>query len=233
MMGYDRAITMFSPDGRLLQVEYAKKTVKLGNTAIGMVCNDGVLLVTDKRIADQLIVAEAVEKVFQIDEHMISTAAGIISDGRVLIERGQTKAQQYKVTYDSPVDVLSVVKDIADLKQMCTQSGGLRPFGVVLLLAGVDQTGATLYKTDPTGIYNQYKATAIGEGEDEAKEILRDEYDPSMTIDEGLELSVKILKETLSEKLEPKRIDTAYVTTEEERMEKFSEDKIKDVLDEV
>jgi proteasome alpha subunit len=116
---------------------------------------------------------------------------------------------------------------------MCTQSGGLRPFGVVLLLAGVDQTGATLYKTDPTGIYNQYKATAIGEGEDEAKEILRDEYDPSMTIDEGLELSVKILKETLSEKLEPKRIDTAYVTTEEERMEKFSEDKIKEVLDEV
>ncbi len=233
MMGYDRAITMFSPDGRLLQVEYAKKTVKLGNTAIGMECDDGVLLVTDKRIGDELIVADAVEKVFQMDNHIISTAAGIISDGRVLIERGQVKAQKYSITYDSPVDVLSVVKDIADLKQMCTQSGGLRPFGVVLLIAGVDETGPSLYQTDPTGIYNQYHATAIGEGEEEVKEMLREEFDTDMSIDEGLELALKALKKTLKTKPTAERIDNAYVTSEAREMEKFSDEKVNNLLDEV
>src|SRR6056300_1125551 len=117
MMGYDRAITMFSPDGRLLQVEYAKKTVKLGNTAIGMVCSDGVILVADKRIVDKLVVLDAIEKIFQIDDHVISTASGIISDARVLVERAQLKAQQHKVTYDTPIETLTIVKDICNLKQ--------------------------------------------------------------------------------------------------------------------
>src|SRR3990167_7325860 len=112
LMGYDRAITMFSPDGRLLQVEYAKKTVKQGSTAIGIVCSDGVLLITDKRIIEKLIVADSVEKIFEIDSHIASAAAGIISDARVLLERAQLKAQQHKVTYDTDIDTLSIVKDI-------------------------------------------------------------------------------------------------------------------------
>ncbi|HJN62558.1 MAG TPA: archaeal proteasome endopeptidase complex subunit alpha, partial [Candidatus Parcubacteria bacterium] len=165
LMGYDRAITMFSPDGRLLQVEYAKKTVKQGSTAIGIVCSDGVLLVTDKRVMDNLIIPESVEKTFQIDEHIGASASGILSDARVLIENAQTKAQQHRMTYDSKIDVLSVVKAICDLKQICTQSAGLRPFGVSILVAGVDGTGPKLFETDPTGIYFQYRASVIGEGE--------------------------------------------------------------------
>jgi len=109
MMGYDRAITMFSPDGRLLQVEYAKKTVRQGSTAIAMICADGVLFVTDKRVIDSLIIPEAVEKIWQIDEHLGVTASGILSDARVLIERAQLKAQQHRITYDSPIDVESHV----------------------------------------------------------------------------------------------------------------------------
>ena len=140
VMGYDRAITMFSPDGRLLQVEYAKKTVKQGSTAIGLVCKDGVLFVTDKRIVDPLVVADSVEKISKIDDHIGATAAGILSDARVLIERAQLKAQQHQVTYDSPLDVLSVVKDVCDVKQVCTQSAGLRPFGVSLLIVGIDSS---------------------------------------------------------------------------------------------
>src|SRR5512147_1873855 len=97
MMGYDRAITMFSPDGRLLQVEYAKKTVRQGSTAIGIVCKDGVLLATDKRIMDKLIVADAVEKIWQADDHIAITGAGILSDARVLVERAQLKAQEHRV----------------------------------------------------------------------------------------------------------------------------------------
>lgn len=148
LMGYDRAITMFSPDGRLLQVEYAKKTVRQGSTAIGLVCSDGIVLIADKRVTEKLMIAESVEKIFQIDEHIGATASGILSDARVLIERAQLKAQQHRVTYDTPIDVLSVVKDVCALKQICTQSGGLRPFGVSIIFAGVDDDGPKLFETD-------------------------------------------------------------------------------------
>ena len=165
LMGYDRAITMFSPDGRLLQVEYAKKTVRQGSTTIGMVCSDGVLLVADKRVVDTLVVPDSVEKIWQIDEHIGAAASGILSDARVLIDRAQLKAQQNRVTYDSEIDSLTIVKDMCDLMQICTQSGGLRPFGVSVLVAGIDDHTPSLFETDPIGIYFQYKATAIGEGE--------------------------------------------------------------------
>jgi proteasome alpha subunit len=232
MMGYDRAITMFSPDGRLLQVEYAKKTVRLGNTAIGMVCKDGVLLVTDKRIVDKLVIPEAVEKIWQIDDHIIATAAGILSDARVLVERAQLKAQQHMVTFDSPIDILSVVKDICNLKQICTQSGGLRPFGVSLLIAGIDEDGLKLFETDPTGLFYQFKATAIGEGELDIDEILHKEYRDNMTIEEGLNLAIKALKKVLDDKINAERIDTAYILDKKRKMEKFSKDKIKKLLKE-
>ena len=117
MMGYDRAITMFSPDGRLLQVEYAKKTVRQGSTAIGMVCSDGVVLVADKRVVDSLIVPESVEKIWMIDEHIGAAASGILSDARVLVDRAQVRAQQNRVTYDSEIDSLTIVKDMCDLMQ--------------------------------------------------------------------------------------------------------------------
>ena len=226
LMGYDRAITMFSPDGRLLQVEYAKKTVRQGSTAIAMVCSDGILLVTDKRVIDSLVVPEAVEKIWQIDEHIGVTASGILSDARVLIERAQLKAQQHRVTYDSPIDTLSIVKDICDLKQVCTQSGGLRPFGVSLLVAGLDNSTPKLYETDPTGIFFQYMATVIGEGEVEVEEILHKEYNKDLTIEEGLKLSLKALKKILGDNFKIERIDAAYIKTDEKKFKKFSKEKI-------
>ena len=126
LMGYDRAITMFSPDGRLLQVEYAKKTVSQGSTAIGVACKDGVVLLADKRIVDSLIIPESVEKIFEIDEHIAATASGILSDARVLVERARVKAQQHRVTFDSPIDTLSIVKSTSSLSQVTTQSAGWR-----------------------------------------------------------------------------------------------------------
>ena len=230
MMGYDRAITMFSPDGRLLQVEYAKRTVKLGNTAIGLNCEDGVVLVTDKRIIDELVVPESIEKIFKVDEHMMATAAGILSDARVLIERAQVNAQQHRVEYETPIDNLSIVKDICNLKQMCTQSGGLRPFGVSLLIAGIDEGGASLYQTDPTGLYYQYKATAIGENEEEAEEMLVDNYSEDMSIEEGLRLAVEILEEQLEDDFNTSRIDAAVVKNETKAMERIDEETIEDLI---
>src|SRR3989338_3630410 len=141
-MGYDRSITMFSPDGRLLQVEYAKKTVKQGSTTMGLACKDGVVFLSDKRIISKLIVPEAIEKMFKIDDHIGATAAGLIADARILVDRSQLKAQQHAVAYDTHIDVLTIVKEICDLKQICTQSAGLRPFGVSMLVGGVEDDGS-------------------------------------------------------------------------------------------
>ena len=233
MMGYDRAITMFSPDGRLLQVEYAKKTVRQGSTAIGMVCSDGVLLVADKRVVDSLIVPESVEKIWQIDDNIGAAASGILSDARVLIDRAQLKAQQHKVTYDSEIDTLTIVKDICDLKQICTQSGGLRPFGVSILVAGIDDHAPKLFETDPIGIYFQYKATAIGEGEVEVEEILHSEYKAEMSIEDGLKLSLKALKKVLGENFNVERIDAAYITTAEKKFKRVNKSKIEKLASEL
>lgn len=233
LMGYDRAITMFSPDGRLLQVEYAKKTVRQGSTAIGFACKDGVLLVTDKRIVDKLVVPDAVEKIFQIDDHIIATASGILSDARILIERAQLRAQQHQVTYDTPIDTLSVVKDLANLKQLVTQSGGFRPFGVSLLIAGIDEDGPKVFETDPTGIFFQYWACAIGEGEVEVEEVLHKEYKQDMTIDECLKLAIKALTKFLDKNFNVDRIDAAYVKIKDSKMNRFDKETINKIHKEI
>ncbi len=229
LMGYDRAITMFSPDGRLLQVEYAKKTVKQGSAAIGIVCKDGILFVTDKRILDPLIVTDSVEKIWQIDTHIGVTASGILSDARALIERSQVTSQQHKVTYDAPVDVLTITKDICDLKQLTTQSGGLRPFGVSLLIGGIDEDGIKLFLTDPTGIYFPYMAVAIGEGDTEITEILHKKYKPTLTIEEGLKLSLGALKTVLGDNFNIERIDAAYIDVNSKTFKRFKKEKLEKI----
>ncbi|MBI2108394.1 archaeal proteasome endopeptidase complex subunit alpha [Candidatus Woesearchaeota archaeon] len=229
LMGYDRAITMFSPDGRLLQVEYAKKTVRQGSTTIGMICSDGVLLVADKRIVDSLIVAESVEKIWQVDDHIAAAASGILSDARVLIDRAQLRSQQHRVTYDSDIDTVTIVKEMCDLMQICTQSGGLRPFGVSVLVAGIDDNAPKLFETDPTGVYFQYKATAIGEGEIEVEEILHKEYDPKLTMEEGLKLAIKALKKVLGQNFSVERIEAVYIDSAKKKFMKFQKPKLEKI----
>ena len=230
-MGYDRSITMFSPDGRLLQVEYAKKTVKQGSTAIGLACKDGVVLVADKRVTSKLLVAEAIEKMFKIDDHIAVTAAGIISDARVLVDRAQLKAQQHSVTYDSKIDVLSIVKDMCDLKQICTQSAGLRPFGVSLLVAGVEEDGIIkLFLTEPYGLYFQYSAAVIGEGESEIEPVLQKKYKPNMSVDEGIKFGLGLMKDFLKAEFNFERVDVVYVSNKDKRYTKLTNDEIKGIM---
>ena len=227
-MGYDRSITMFSPDGRLLQVEYAKKTVKQGSTAMGIVCKDGVVFVVDKRVISKLLVPEAIEKMFRIDDHIAATAAGIISDARVLVDRSQLKAQQHYVTYDSKIDILSIVKEISDLKQVCTQSAGLRPFGVSLLVGGVEEDGTVkLFLTEPYGLYFQYRAAVIGEGEEEVEQVLLKKYRPNMTVDEGLRLGLSAMKEFLKDEFNVERVDAAFIDVKTKRYTLLSNDEIR------
>lgn len=225
-MGYDRAITMFSPDGRLLQVEYAKKTVKQGSTAVGIVYKEGVLLLSDKRVVDKLAVTESIEKIFPIDDHMAATASGILSDARVLIERAQLEAQQHKVTYDTPIDILSVVKEVSNIAQVCTQSGGLRPFGVGLLIAGIDSK-PKLFETDPVGIYFQYYATAIGFGSDEIKQILHKGYKKDMKFEDAAKLGLEAMKKVLGEEFDVNKMDCVKIEKKDKKYTRVKIDELK------
>ncbi len=231
MMGYDRTSTMFSPDGRLLQVEYAKKAVKQGTTAMGLVCKDGVVLVADKRLISKLVVPESVEKIYQVDEHIGATATGYLMDGRVLIEKAQLIAQQHRVTFDNPMDTKGLVKEVCNIKQAFTQYGGARPFGISILFAGVDEDGnINLFETEPTGMFFQYLATVIGEGEVEIKAILDKEYKEGMAIEEGINLAISALKRVLAKDFELKRIDCAYVTKAEQKFTRVDMNYLKKIL---
>ena len=228
IMGYDRAITVFSPDGRLLQVEYAKKTVSQGATSIGIACKDGVVLVADKKIGEKLIVPESVEKISPVDKFIGAAVTGIMSDGRVLIQKAQTKAQSHRITYDERIDVLSLVKEVCDHQHLFTQYGGARPYGVSLLIGGVDKGGAKLYMTEPSGIYFEYKAVGIGEGAQIANKFLEDNYKENITIEQGIKLGISTLKKTLGARFSKDRIEIAVIS--KDGFKKFSKSEIEKYL---
>ncbi len=226
-MGYDRAATMFSPDGHLLQVEYAEKTVRLGSSSIGLVCKDGIVLVADRRVRDKLIAPESANKIYEIDEHIVATAAGILADARALIDNAQVIAQQNRITYGSPIEPISVIKMVADRKQMFTQYGGARPFGVAIMLAGVNKNKAYLYTSDVTGNFFAYKANAIGENDEKVKEILRKDFDENMTIDEGIKFAMKIFRDMLEKNFDLNRFDVGYIKTKEEKLVRLHGEELK------
>jgi len=210
--GYDRAITIFSPEGRILQVEYARQAVKSGSTAIGFVAKDGVAIVADKRLHGKLIVNRSVEKIFIIDDHIIATFSGFIPDGRVLLDKARIIAQEYKMTFGSPIDILSLVKEIGDIKQLYTQYGGIRPFGVSLIFTGIDADGeAKLFVTDPSGLYYQYYAAVIGEGENKISNLLEEKYNRNISVKEAIKLGIDLLKEVLKDNFTFDRVIVGYI----------------------
>ena len=226
-MGYDRAATMFSPDGHLLQVEYAEKVVKFGSASIGFICEDGIVIIADKRIRDKLIASESAHKILEIDEHIVATAAGILSDARVLVDQAQILAQQNRVTYNSPIEPISVIRMIADRKQMATQYGGVRPYGVAIMLGGINKKKAHLYTTDVTGNYTSYKANAIGENDEKIKEILRRDYKETMSIEEAIKFAMKIFKEVLEKNFDIGRFEIVYIKSKDGKLERMQGDALK------
>ena len=227
VMGYDRTATMFSPDGHLLQVEYAEKTVRLGSSSIGFVCSDGILIIADRRTRDKLLVNESANKVYEIDEHIISSAAGILSDARVLVERAQLFSQQHRVTYDTGIDVESVIKEISNIKQMSTQYGGIRPFGVSMMIVGISRDRGKLFVSDVTGNYFGYTASAIGENDEKIKEMLKEGYKPESTVEDALKLGMKIFKKILGKNFNVERFDVGYVKIPDKKLKRMKEDELK------
>ncbi|MFA5929449.1 MAG: archaeal proteasome endopeptidase complex subunit alpha [Candidatus Micrarchaeia archaeon] len=208
---YDRAITVFSPDGRLFQVEYAKEAVKRGATAIGMVFEGGVLLVAYKNANSKLLVPESMKKVFEIDKHIAATASGLIADARRLVDLARMEAQRHKLAYSEPASVETISKELCDLMQVYTQYGGIRPFGVSLLVAGVDDK-PRLYEAEPSGALTGYLADAVGSGKKEVEEFFEKEYKPGMSQEEAIALAMKALKKSADLKVTPDTVEIAVAT---------------------
>ena len=210
-MAYDRGITVFSPDGRLFQVEYAREAVKKGTTTIGLKYKEGVILIVDKRVSSRLVEPKSIEKIYDIDEHIGCATSGLVADARILVDQARVDAQRHKITYGENISIEGLVKKICDFKQNYTQYGGVRPFGTALLMAGVDDIGIHLFETDPSGALIAYKAGCIGSGRPAVMEIFEKEFQDGMSYDEAMKLGLKSLAAATEEKLAANNIEIGVI----------------------
>jgi len=222
---YDRAITVFSPDGRLFQVEYAMELVNRGATIISLQCEEGIVLGSEENI-EALEEAEYSWKIFRVDEHVGAAIVGLSSDARILIDQARIYAQSNKLTYDEPIDVEVVTKRICDIQQMYTQHAGVRPFGVSIIFAGVDKTGNHIFGTHPSGTYRGYKATALGAGRETVLAILKEEYKENMTFEATTKLAIKCLAKALEARQLPARIKIAVIPATNKKMEMLKDETV-------
>ncbi len=228
--GYDRAITVFSPDGKLFQVQYAQEAVKRGYTALGIKTKDGVVLAAERKSTSKLVEDGAVEKIFKIDKHIGAAASGLIADARVLIDRARVEAQVNRMRYDEPISVESLAKTIGDTKQMYTQHGGVRPFGTRFLIGGVGERGPHLFETDPSGVVASYKAHAIGGGAEETIEVLEKNYKEKMSLEDSVLLALKALDKIIEGKIRIEKVEMAEAIVEDKEFNKLSPEEISEYI---
>ena len=232
-MGYDRAITVFSPDGRLFQVEYAREAVKRGTTALGIKTSEGVVLLVDKRITSYLLESDSIEKIFQIDQHVGAATSGLVADARALVDRARVEAQVNRLYYDESIGVETLAKKICDHKQTYTQFGGVRPYGTALLIAGVDDHRARLFETDPSGALLEYKATAIGAGRAKAMEIFEKEYTDDISIEGAIRLGLVVLHQVSDATFTVDTIEAGSVMLEDRTFKKIERDVLAQYVEEI
>ncbi|MGY5142666.1 MAG: archaeal proteasome endopeptidase complex subunit alpha [Nitrosopumilus sp.] len=223
--GYDRAITVFSPDGRLYQVEYAIETVRRGTIAVGVKCKDGIVIAVEER-PRKLQISHTAQKIFQIDDHVGVAAAGYIPDARSQVDNARFFSQSNKMIYDEPVEIETIAKHLADQSQQYTQYAGVRPYGVALILGGVVNKKPQLFLTDPSGTYISYDAIAIGSGSDQVTDFLEKTYKNDLSIDDASVLAAAGIYLASDEKEQTSHIRMAHITTESGLYELVSEEKI-------
>lgn len=228
---YDRAATMFSPDGRLYQVEYASKIVEQGTLGVALIYNNGIIFGADKKISSRLILPDSIEKLFKIDDHLLAVSSGLVGDARRLVQFARQEAQENLMYYDEPIQIETLVKRVSGVAQYFTQYGGVRPFGVSFIIGGCDNTGLRLFETEPSGALAEYNAIAIGNGKKPAMELFEKEYQESMSYDDGVVLLLKALKRGLTEKekLEANRLDFAFIE-KDKPLQHISREEIKSFL---
>lgn len=194
--GYDKATVIFSPDGRIIQVEYAREAVKMGSTAVGIKTDQYVVLAGQKRTFELI---ESADKVFKIDDHIASTFSGYSADGRALLQRARIEAQIERITYGEKIDPEVLSEKIGDYLQSFTQYGGVRPFGIAVLFGSVYELETSLYFIDPGGAIFSCLATAIGSNEAAAKETLKKGYKRNLVKKAAIKLAIDALKAAVEE----------------------------------
>jgi len=224
--GYDMTPTMYSPDGRIYQVEYAMETVKRGTLAIGVCSKEGVIMAVEEK-ARTLQTADITQKIFQVDFHIGIAAAGYIPDARIQVDSARFFSQGNRMTYDESVEIGTVAKYLADQSHQFTQYSGVRPNGVSLIVAGIDQKGESIYVTDPSGTYVQFAAVAIGAGSDDVNEFLEKHYSPDMSIDDAASLAIAAINLKDEQKDGIDDIKMAKITTKAKVFEKVSKSDLK------
>ena len=209
---YAFSLTTFSPQGKLIQIDYAMQAVNQGMTALGINTKDGLCLATEKNV-NVLQESSTIQKIQQIDEHMGIVHAGLIADAKLLYTKARKFCQQYRVTYKMPMPVNQLAKRLAEIMQEYTQTTGVRPFGCSLLLAGTDYLGTHLFQIDPSGLYISWKAAAIGKGKHNAKAYLEKRYNADMEVEDAVHTSILTLKEGYADEGAEKRKEDTSIST--------------------
>jgi proteasome alpha subunit len=220
--GYDMTPTMYSPDGRIYQVEYAIETVKRGTLAIGISSKEGVIMAVEEK-PRTLQTKNITQKIFQVDYHIGVAAAGYIPDARVQVDGARFFSQGNRMTYDESVEVATVAKHLADQAHQFTQYGGVRPNGVSMIIAGIDQKGESVYVTDPSGTYIQFAAVAIGAGSDDVNAFLEKYYKEDLSLEDAASLAIAAINLKSEAKDGVNHIKMAKISSQAKIFEKISE----------
>ncbi|MFX1358014.1 MAG: archaeal proteasome endopeptidase complex subunit alpha [Promethearchaeota archaeon] len=227
---YDRALTVFSPEGRLYQVEYALEAVRRGTLAVAAKSKDNVILAAQIKVPSKLMDADSIDKLFQVDEHIGVAISGLHADSRMLINYARVQAQSFRLTYDEPVRLNMLVKTLADICQNYTQFGGIRPFGCALFFIAIDASGPQIYTTSPSGIYRSFKSYALGSGEATARDYLKSNYKPDLDFDSLVKLVLNALKESIDEEATKDNIRLSYIKSVDKKFVMASKDEIEQFL---
>ncbi|VVB74949.1 Proteasome subunit alpha [uncultured archaeon] len=224
---YDKAATMFSPDGRLYQVEYASKIVEQGSTGVGVVYADGIVLAADKSISSKMIIPESIEKIFKIDNNIGVVSAGLVGDARRLVGIARRQAQDNKMVFSENIQVETMAKEIAETKQAFTQYGGLRPFGVAFIIGGFDEKGPKLFETEPSGALAEYKAVAVGRNKDKAMEVFEKEFKEGISLSDAVVMAYKSIEKSMPEKEKISASRVEFVVIDKEGFRHLSDREFK------
>jgi 20S proteasome subunit alpha 2 len=230
--GSEFSLTTFSPSGKLVQIEYALNAVAKGKMSLGIKATNGVVIASEKTVPSPLIDEETTSRIQLFSNNIAAAYAGMGPDYRVLTRRGQKEGQKYYLQYKEEIPVSQLVREVASVMQEFTQSGGVRPFGVSLLVAGYDDNGPQLYQVDPSGSYFAWKASAIGKNSLDAKTFLEKRYDPEMELEDAIHTAILTLKEGFEGSIDETNVEIGIIG-EDRKFRILSAAEVKDYISEV
>ncbi|CAK0814341.1 unnamed protein product [Prorocentrum cordatum] len=229
---YSFSLTTFAPSGKLLQIEYALNCVAEGRPALGIKAKNGVVLATEKKMASVLIEDTSVQKVENLSDSVGLVYAGLPPDFRPLLKKGRKEAQMYFTQYREQIPTSQIVRKMAAIMQESTQQGGVRPFGVSLLMAGYDENGPQLFQVDPSGSYFGWKASAIGKNHVNAKSFLEKRFTEDIELEDAIHTAILTLKEGFEEAITAENIEIGVVG-EDRKFRVLTPAEVQDYLGEV